>query len=262
MHNVSRPGEPWKRGLDLATARTTSLNAQFLKSLRKELAWTQTDLAINAGLSVRVVAKAEAGEPVSQGTVRALVEAFQHAGKQLAAGDLVSSPEMLVRQFLHNYARYRADCVEHSRHFISPDIVALVDGDPSSNPLAGEYRGIEAFASFFRKFFTIFVHDGGTLSDAPEIRCVGNEAFAWGHEAIRVPQAEPQSGSFVMLRMRFDGGVMTYFEKRYEAGHVMLQLDEWVCRFPDAAWVKQVSHSDLSSKDALDPPQSLAPPAN
>jgi transcriptional regulator with XRE-family HTH domain len=239
----------------LPTQRNTSTNRQLLKVTRKELGWTQEDLARNSGLSVRVVAKAEAGEPLSLKTVETLVATFRNAGKPISAADLVSCPEDLVRQFLKNYSQYQAECVEHSKHFISPDILAVVDGDPATNPIAGEYRGIEAFASFFKKFFAIFVRDGGTLGDAPEIRVAGNEVFAWGHEAVRVSQAGPQPAGFVMLRMHFEDGLMTYFEDRYEANGMMLQLDAWSREFPDADWLKQVNRDGLVNKDYRKPYQ-------
>lgn len=237
----------------MSTDRNTRINSESLKALRKELAWTQNDLAQRASVSVRVVAKAEAGEPIASKTMSALVQAFVTAGKRVTVADLVSSPEVLVRQFLRNYAEHQADCVEHSKHFISPDIVAIVDGDPATNPIAGEYQGMEAFASFFKKFFAIFVRDGGTLGDAPEIRVTGNEVFAWGHEAVRIPQAGPQPAGFVMLRIHFEDGLMTYFEDRYESNGMMLQLDAWSREFPDAAWLKQVNHDALLNKDYRKP---------
>jgi transcriptional regulator with XRE-family HTH domain len=46
----------------------TWFNAQLLKALRKELGWTQEELASRADLSVRVIAKAEAGQAVSAKT--------------------------------------------------------------------------------------------------------------------------------------------------------------------------------------------------
>jgi transcriptional regulator with XRE-family HTH domain len=242
--------------------RNTRINSALVKALRTDLEWTQTDLARRAKVCMRVVAKAEAGDPISFKTIKALTQAFARAGKRVSSADFIFRVEDLAREFLGNYARHQANCVEYSRHLISPEIVAVVDGDPATNPIAGQYRGIEEFAGFFKKFFAIFVRDGGTLGESPEIRVTGNEVFAWGHEAIRVPQVGPQPAGFVMLRMHFEEGHMTYFEDRYESNGMMLQLDAWSREFPDAAWLQQVNLVALMNKDYLRPflpPQAPSP---
>jgi transcriptional regulator with XRE-family HTH domain len=234
-------------------SRNTRINSRFLKALRTELGWTQTDLARHAKVSVRVVAKGEAGDPISAKSVSALAEAFVNAGKHVTRADFITSLEDIVREFLKNYTVYQADCVEKSRHLISPRIIAIIDGDPATNPIAGEYQGIDEFAGFFKKLFAIFVRDGGTLDVSPEIRVFGNEVFVWGHEAVRVPQADPQPAGFVMLRMHFEEGLMTYFENRYESNGMMLQLDKWSQKFPDAEWLAQVNRAALINKDYRKP---------
>lgn len=223
----------------------TWFNAPLLKALRKELGWTQEELASRADLSVRVIAKAEAGQVVSTKTRRALVAALQKSGKQVDEADLACNPEQLVRTFIKSYVEHQAECVAVSREMIAPDIVAFVDGDPATNPIAGTYRGINEFESFWRKFFAIFVRDGGTLGEGSQLRCIGNEVFVWGHEHIRVPEAAPQPAGFVMLRIRVEGGKMVYFEDRYEANGMMRQLDEWSREFPDAEWLRHFNRESL-----------------
>jgi transcriptional regulator with XRE-family HTH domain len=228
----------------------SGVNAQLLKFLRKQLGWTQEELGARAELSARVIAKAEAGQTVSRRTIDSLANAFAVAGEAVTIADLIADPESLTRQFLKSYARHEADCVQVSRHFISSDIIAFVDGDPATNPIAGTYRGIDAFDSMFRKFFAIFIRDGGTLADNPEIRSIGNEVVAWGHEFIRVPEVEPQPPGFVMLRIRYSGGMMTHFEDYYEASGMMRALRQWSKEFPDAPWV-----ATLQSQAEGEPPR-------
>jgi len=218
----------------------SGVNAQLVRFLRKELGWTQEELGARAELSARVIAKAEAGQSISRRTIDALVAAFVAGGKSITAADLIADPESITRQFLKNYAQHEVDCVQASRHLISPDVIAFVDGDPATNPIAGTYRGIDAFEGMFRKFFSIFVRDGGTLSDDPEIRCIGNEVVAWGHEFIRVAEVEPQPPGFVMLRIRFADGLITHFENYYEASGMMRALHQWSQEFPDAPWVAKL----------------------
>lgn len=215
----------------------SGVNAQLVRFLRKELGWTQEELGARAELSARVIAKAEAGQSISRRTIESLVAAFVAGGKTVSVADLIADPESLTRQFLKNYAEHTASCVEASRHFISPDIIVYVDGDPATNPIAGTYRGIDAFDGMFRKFFSIFVRDGGTLSENPQIRSIGNEVVAWGHEFIRVAEVEPQPPGFVMLRLRFADGMITHFEDYYEASGMMRALQQWSKEFPDAPWV-------------------------
>jgi transcriptional regulator with XRE-family HTH domain len=233
-------------------------NAQLLKLLREELSWTQEALAARAGLSVRVIAKAENGERVSPRTIMLLVQSFRDSGKIVEPTDFTINAETLAQRFLQNYAVHQADCVPHSLDLLSPDIVAFVAGDPATNPIAGTYHGLEEFDGLWRKFFAIFVRDGGSLVDQPLMRTIGKEVFAWGQEYIRVPQAGPMPPGFVALRMRFEGGLMTYFEDHYEAYGMMWQLEAWAKEFPDADWIQHVDREQLADRAyrrALTPPQ-------
>jgi transcriptional regulator with XRE-family HTH domain len=213
-------------------------NSQFLKLQRNEAGWTQEQLAAHADLSVRVIAKAESGQPVSRRTVLALVGALQGAGITIDPEDLTLHPEGLARRFLKSYALHHADCVEHCLDFISPEIVAVMDGDGATNPLAGEYHGIDAFDGLWRKFFSMFARAGGSLGDHPTIRCIGNEVLAWGHELVHLPEMPPVEPGFVMLRMTFQGGKMTRFEDYYEATGMMRIMHHYADTFPEAEWAK------------------------
>lgn len=213
-------------------------NAQLLKSLRKELDWTQEDLASRAKLSIRVVAKAEAGQGVARTTVMAIAETLQGAGKNVAINDFTRDPLTLAQKFLQNYAEYGGEFVERSREFLAPDIEIYMDGDPITNPLAGRYQGIEELDGIFRKFFTIFVRDGGTLGDPSQMKLIDQEVFAWGHEYVRVREAQPQLPGFVMLKMKFANGVMVRFEDYYEASGMMARIEDWAKMYPDADWIK------------------------
>lgn len=218
-------------------------NAGLLRLLRKKLGWSQPDLAHAADVSVRVVAKAESGEGVSPRTIRALVRAFREEGQEVDAADLTCNPESLARQFLRNYAIHQAECVAASKEFLSPEIVAYLDGDPETNPIAGTYHGLDEFEALWRKFFALFIRDGGTLADDPQLRCNGNEIVAWGHERIRVRDVPPQPAGFVMLRMQFQHGLMVRFEDYYESTGMMRALEQWATEYPDADWVQVLNHT-------------------
>lgn len=238
--------------------RDNWFNAQLLKSIRDEIAWTQEKLADRAGLSVRVVAKAEKGEGIALRTVLSLVEALRNAGKLVEPADFMINPQVLAQRFLDNYAAHQAECVQYSLDILSPEIVVFVAGDPATNPIAGTYHGLEEFDGLWRKFFAIFVRDGGSLVEQPLMRSVGREVFAWGQEYIRVPESGPMPPGFVALRMRFEGGLMTYFEDHYEASGMMWQLEAWASEFPDAQWIQHLDRQQLADRAYLlarTPPQ-------
>ena len=52
-----------------------------------------------------------------------------------------------------------------------------------------------------------------------------------------------------MLRIRYDGGLMTHFEDYYEASGMTLALTQWSKEFPDAPWV-----ATLQSQAEREPP--------
>ena len=217
-------------------------NGQLIKHFRKLLRITQEELAAQSDLSIRVIAKAEAGGTLDHETLEAIAAAFCEQGYAVMLADLAADPGALAMRFLRNYAHYHAECVTHSRHIISPDIVAFIDGDPATNPIAGYYHGIEEFDQLWRKFFTLFIRDGGTIPDATPI-VVGNDVIAWGHEHIRIPEVPPQPPGFVMVKMTFANGLMVRFEDYYESTGMVRALKEWAEEYPDAEWNKLI-HGD------------------
>jgi DNA-binding XRE family transcriptional regulator len=65
------------------------LSPEKLYSLRRDLGWTQLELARQARLNPNTVRKAESGEPVSGPTASAIAEAFSKAfGKQILVRDI------------------------------------------------------------------------------------------------------------------------------------------------------------------------------
>lgn len=223
-------------------------NGQLVKHGRKLLEITQEQLAARAALSLRVIAKAEAGGTLDGETFEAIATAFREAGFAVMASDLASDPIALARKFIANYARYHADCVAKSLDFISPEVVALVDGDPATNPIAGEYRGVAAFDGLWRKFFSLFIRDGGTLPQSPGV-ADGRDVILWGHEHLRVPDVPPQPPGFVMVKMTFEHGQMVRFEDYYEASGMMRSLQEWALKFPDAPWTRLLQKSTPGAAD-------------
>lgn len=213
-------------------------NAQLLKSLRAELGWTQLGLAERSNLSVRVIAKAEAGKRVARRTTRALVQTLTAAGKVVSFDDFVRDPRMIAQQLLNNCAKHGIDGVSLSRELLDPNIEVHMDGDAITNPFAGTYRGFEEFEAMLQKYYSVFVRDGGTLGDLSQMRLVGTEVIAWGHEYIRVPEAPPCLPSFVMVCLRYAGGLITRIDQFYDAPGLMSRVEAWAKAYPHASWIQ------------------------
>lgn len=216
----------------------TWFNAQLLKTIRRELGWTQLELAKRADLSVRVIAKAESGRGVSNRTMNTLVRVLREAGKDITYDDFTGDPRSIVQKFLQNCQTYKKNALSQCRGLVAPDIVIHMDGNPLVNPLAGTYQGIEEFEALLYKYYDIFVCDGGTLGDFTQMRLIGQEVIAWGHQYVRVPEAPPSLPSFTMLRIVFREGAIARIDSYYEAAGLMSRVEAWARMYPEAAWLK------------------------
>jgi hypothetical protein len=170
------------------------------------------------------------------------------AGEQISIDDLRFDPRQTVQKFLSNCSQFGKDTVLHSKDLLSRHIQVTMDGDPLSNPFAGKYQGMEELEALFYKFFQIFIRDGGTLGDATQMRLVGQEVIAWGHEYIRVPEAPLSLPNFVMLRIEFRNGLITRIENFYEATGLMSRIAAWAKLYPNANWVRYFDLDILRSR--------------
>ena len=68
---------------------SVKINAQKVRQLRKDLLWSQEDLAAGSGLSLRTVQRIERNSDVSIDTLKAIAAAFN-----ISADDLVLTPGM------------------------------------------------------------------------------------------------------------------------------------------------------------------------
>jgi transcriptional regulator with XRE-family HTH domain len=216
-------------------------NTQLLKLTRSKLGWTQVELARKAHLSVRVIAKAEAGNRVGKSTVQAIVRAFQEAGSEISGVDLTCDPRGLVQEFFCVCNTFKTNAVIQSRGLLTSNVQLHVDGDPVNNPLAGTYRGIEELEAFLCKYHGIFVRDGGTLGDLTQMRVFDQEVIAWGHEFIRVPEAPPSLPTFKFFKIRINQGLITRIYSYYDAAGLMSRLEGWAKAYPQSNWIRYLT---------------------
>lgn len=233
--------------------RSIRCNGEVLRYFREACGWAQIELAARSGLSRRVIVKAESGKFLDKQTLDMLVQTLQEAGARVSVDDLSSDPVSLACRFLKNYAAYRADCVQHCLNILSPDIVAVVDGDPTVNPIAGTYCGVAQFDGLWKKFFSIFDRAGGTLGESPEIECRGTEVMAWGHERIHIRGVPPTESGLVLVRFEFRDGKIIRFEDHYEVTGMMYALYHYADKFPDAEWAKVLRAKSFGLPQPLEP---------
>lgn len=135
------------------TERSYRCNGNLLSQRRRQRGWTQEELAARANFSVRLVAKAEAGENLQPDTVDVLASTLSTAGNPLFPEDLVTHPKELALEFVELLKTHQGEVVSKCRHFLSDDILFVIPGDPEIFPFAGRYVGIEEFDRGCRLFF-------------------------------------------------------------------------------------------------------------
>lgn len=197
--------------------RSYPCNAGLLVKLRQQKKWTQSQLALEAGYSVRLIAKAEAGHPISLDTIEILAEALSSPQQMISPEDLMCSPVQLAREFMAVMYRHGKDTVDHILHFLDPDPEFHVAGDPDIVPFAGIYRGIPEVRRLFGLFFSVMEvpadHD-----PFPELHFVGNETdvvvwgMSWLHPVGR-PLVSPMPISHLL---RFRQGKLYFLEDRFD----------------------------------------------
>lgn len=219
------------------TRQPVFFNAPLLKEVRQKLGWTQRELAKHSNLSVRVIAKAEAGGSVGIRTLKILEQTLNDVGEKITVEDLRRNPCLTVATFLSNYSKYGKRSVAASSEILAQQINVSMDGDCLLNPLSGTYKGRDEFEALLYKFFDIFVRDSGTLGDPTQIRLAGREVIAWGHEFVRVPESPPSLPTFMMLRFEMRRGLITQIHWYYDAAGLMSRLEAWSKLYPHAAWI-------------------------
>lgn len=209
---------PWS---DPPTSRSIACRGEAIKRLRSKAGWTQEDLAGRAGLSVRVVAKAELDGSLSPETIEKLADALSRGDRLVAPEELTTDPKRLALEFWQAYAQHEAEVVQVCRSFIAPDVHATVAGHPETNPIAGDYHGVDEFDFFFRKFFHYFYRPKPDTFSSPDIRLDGESVIVWDYELIQLrglPPAYPEvddPGAPITITMQFTAGKLTRFVDDY-----------------------------------------------
>ena len=197
--------------------RSTPCNGRLISLLRRQLGWTQSELAEKAGFTERLIAKAEASQNIAAATLKMIAQTLSEAGMVVSSQDLSADPAALAKLFFLSTYEFGPRCLEVNSHFISNDIVIHFAGDPDVFPFAGTHTGIDAAKRAFAKFYEV-IEPPKDHSEVENIQFVstGYGALVWGEtwaHPIGMPMTSPMKFA---IKMEFKNGLMTVFDDRFD----------------------------------------------
>jgi transcriptional regulator with XRE-family HTH domain len=142
-------------------SRSFAVNGKLLRSCRVAKGWTQDDAAAKAGVSDRLIRKAESGGPLEIQSIAILAQLYSTADRRLTPDDLLaeplvpdivtspsssaSRPEALVRRFLDElWNQRRYDVIDE---LATPDCVLHAEGRDLHGRAAIHQRATEVHAA-------------------------------------------------------------------------------------------------------------------
>jgi len=155
----------------LQRSRSFPVKGEFLRACRIAHGWTQDDASINAGVSDRLIRKAESGGPLEIQSIAILAQLYSTAERRMTPDDLLAKPvaavrkqspsspaahyESLVRRLFQELWNERK--FETIDELLSPDCVLHAEGRELRGRAAMYRRAEEFFAAF--AMFTIEIQN-------------------------------------------------------------------------------------------------------
>ena len=133
-------------------------NGGLIRHYRKQLKLTQLQLAVKAGLSERVVRKAENDELLRADSLELLASALGTAAMPLHARDLTSDPLAIAQAYMRSYLQYGADSPRQSEDLFAPDVVMAIHTDDANLQFAGDFHGVDGIEKMIRYAYAQFTH--------------------------------------------------------------------------------------------------------
>lgn len=197
--------------------RSVPCNGELLSRLRKQLRWTQAQLAQRAGYSERLIVKAESGASIAVQTLSTLCDTFGEAGVTAELEDLMNDPAARAKEFIHSLYFEEADVIDKTLHFLHDDVVFRFQGDPDVFPFAGEHNGIDAARNAFGLFFSVLeVLDDKSELDEYEYLSTGTGAVIFGHSTFTPRGGKLDEPIKIAVRVEFQKGKMILFDDRFD----------------------------------------------
>ena len=175
---------------------------------------------------MRVIRKAESGEPVRFSTLLLMADALRAAGATVQPGDLCTDPVEVVKTFVEAYRIHEHQMVPHIRHILSEDLITFVAGDPAIIPFAGTFHGPHGLIDFWDRFFGLIeCYDKTALCLQYFVN--GHEVVAYGTEKGRIKGQTSDEPSWLCLKFDVSGGIITRFEDYFDTQSAQNYLQQF-----------------------------------
>jgi len=80
--------------------RSMPCNGKLISQLRKQVGWTQSELAARSGFTERLIAKAEASQNIAAATLSILAQTLTEGGATVSSIELSVDPATIAREFI------------------------------------------------------------------------------------------------------------------------------------------------------------------
>ncbi len=185
-------------------------NGDLLRFYRDRHGLTQGELADAAGYSVRLIGKAEAGQPIRMATIEALAKVLSEASPRIGAVDLISDPLKLAENYILQQNLYRDDFVDQFEQLVSPNFSLTVHANDKASVLGAEYKGVDGLRDYHRKRCAIARQLPEKICLETRFCSLGNEVVAWCQPAA----GEVDVGFRSTTKLRFSNGLLVEQEDR------------------------------------------------
>jgi len=163
--------------------RGIPLSGDSLREARRTLGWSQSDLATRAGLSVRVIAKAEAGLPVALSTRQALRAAFAEVGIRNFGYEVTDfiPTQQVANELIDIYRSSFPNFPTRSQHLLSYKVQVRFRRQRAVTTV----YGTREFDRLWTKLSSSCRRQGGCLDDRSSVSVLGRSVAAGGIEYFR-----------------------------------------------------------------------------
>lgn len=194
--------------------RSFRCNGDLLRFYRDRKGLTQSQLASEAGYSVRLVGKAEAGQPIRMETVEVLAEALSRPDQSISPIDLMTDPIALAKKYVFEQNSQTENFVSRVDQILSRNFELRVIADLEQLDLASVYRGSSGLREYRRRLHSS-INGLNVLADSmrSQFFALGNEVVVWYQ-----PENPIVPGERFLFRpitkLRFSGGLLVEQEDR------------------------------------------------
>lgn len=160
-------------------------NRKLVRELRLQRNWTQVDLAKATGYSLRVIAKAESGKPISQKTLEALAQALSTQQRSISVKDLLSCSLSITKQFCQQFFSTTNEELEQLTALLHDEVEFEIVGDPAKFAFAGTFQGRDGVLKF-RNLFLAEVSVSPAWQPLEQLHFLPDhfEVFVWGKRSL------------------------------------------------------------------------------